>query len=114
MILLPISNSEVFKVVADLGHLKAPGPDGFSGIFFKKYWNVIGRSVCNAVRGFFNGQYLLKEINCINLVLIPMVAAPETLSHFRPISLCNFIYKVIYKTLASRLKPFMDIIISPN
>ena len=33
--------------------------------------------------------------------------------HFRPISLCNVIYKVISKPLVNRLKPFMDSIITP-
>lgn len=33
--------------------------------------------------------------------------------HFRPISLCNVIYKVISKLLVNRLKPFMDSIITP-
>ena len=33
--------------------------------------------------------------------------------HFRPISLCNVIYKVISKLLVNRLKPFMDSFITP-
>lgn len=91
-----------------------PSPDGLSIIFFKKFWNVVGSNVCDAVKNFFNGEFLLKELNATNHFLIPKAVSLETISHFRPTSLCNFLYKIISKTLANRLKPFLGNIISPN
>jgi hypothetical protein len=57
----------------------------------------------------------MKEgVNDTCIVLIPKVPYPETLKDFRPISLCNVIYKVVLKCIVNRLRPLLDDIISPN
>ena len=46
------------------------------------------------------------------LALIPKKDKPWTFADFRPISLCNLLYKLIAKVIAGRLKPFLDLGIS--
>lgn len=53
-------------------------------------------------------------VNETSIVLIPKVHQPETLKDFRPISLCNVIYKVVSKCLVNRLRPLLQNIISPS
>lgn len=45
--------------------------------------------------------------------LIPKVVGPRLISQFRPISLCNTIYKMVTKILVDRLRPILTKIISP-
>jgi len=52
--------------------------------------------------------------NNTNVVLIPKGKNPECIKDFRPISLCNIIYKIVSKILANRLKVFLGEIISQN
>jgi hypothetical protein len=51
------------------------------------------------------------EVNSTTLVLIPKVKNPQIMRNFRPISLCNVIYKLCSKVLANRLRGFLDDIV---
>lgn len=90
-----VTTEEIKLAAFQMGPLKAPGSDGFLGFFYQKYWQVVGEDVCSAVKNFFEGGYLLKEMNHTNITLIPKVAGPESMSQFRRISLCRYNYKII-------------------
>jgi len=51
-------------------------------------------------------------MNTIFIALIPKKSKPKTFDDFRPISLCNFYYKIISKIIAERLKPFLAHVVS--
>ena len=79
---------------------KAPGPDGFHAMFYQKYWYIVGDMVLELVLGFLNGDTDIRGINETFISLIPKVKSPKTIADYRPISLCNVVYKLISKTLA--------------
>ena len=52
-LLAPITEVEVKKAINQLGRIKAPGPEGFPGIFFQQIWNLISVDVVRMVKNFF-------------------------------------------------------------
>nr|XP_027120658.1 uncharacterized protein LOC113737662 [Coffea arabica] len=105
---------EVKSVIFAMDGGSAAGPDGFSGKFFACAWDIVAEDVHAAVVSFFCGEVLPRSISSTSIVLIPKVQSPQDFTQFRPISLCNFINKVISKVLSDRLARILPKIISPQ
>lgn len=54
------------------------------------------------------------DLNNTFIALIPKSDTPETIRQYRPISLCNTLYKVVTKILANRLRITLPHRISPT
>jgi hypothetical protein len=65
---------------------------------------TLGDEVCRPISNFFSLGYMDEEINATHIVLVPKKAQPLSVTDFRPISLCNVIYKIFSKVLANCLK----------
>lgn len=95
---------EIKNILFHLPKCKSPGPDGFSAEFFITSWDLVGQDLINAVRNFFLTSEMPRQVNATFISLIPKTIGASSLSDFRPVSLCNIVYKIISKILASRLK----------
>ena len=82
--------------------------------FLQKFWNILSADFTRVCLSVLNGNSSIREFNNIVVVLIPKIKNPTSPKDFRPISLCSVVYKTIYKIIASRLKPYLQDIISPN
>lgn len=54
------------------------------------------------------GDIELEEINKTYIVLIPKVSKSKSMTQYRPISLCNVLYKIITKTVVNRMSNMLD------
>lgn len=110
---MPFSAKDVEELVRSMGKYKAPGPDGYQPLFYQDCWDVVGQSVVQFVLKFFETGALKSGLNDALVVLIPKIAKPDRMAQFRPISLCNVLFKTITKTLVMRLKKIMSKLIGP-
>jgi hypothetical protein len=108
----PFSDLEIENALFMMHPNKSPGPDGFTAGFYIKHWDLIKEVVCAAVRNFLNGGDMPEVVNNTIIVLIPKVKQPHDLTQYRPIALCNVLYKIVSKVLALRLRPILDEIVS--
>lgn len=108
------SIEEVRKVVFDMDGKSTARLDLFTGKFFTFAWEVIAQDVYQAVVSFFCGAELPRFVTSTSIVLIPKVASPRDFTQFRPISVCNFLSKIISRILVGRLSGILPRISSPQ
>ena len=111
-LLAAFSEKEVKEALFQMFPTKSPGPDGFPAHFFQRHWDLCGTEVTSIVLRILRGEDEVTSINDTFIVLIPKVADPEELGQFRPISLCNILYKITSKVVANRLKQILPEVIS--
>lgn len=98
---------ELHQILKSMRNGASPGPDGLNAAFYKLAWPWIATDIYNLVIDFYNTAFMQPELNYTFLVLIPKKIQSIIPQDFRPISLCNVIYKLIAKSLANRLKPHL-------
>lgn len=99
-----VSEEEIKKVIFEVDLNKSPGLDNFTAKFYQSSWATIKDDLIKAILDFFQKNKLLREVNSTFIVLNPKSLDAATLDHFKPISLCNFLYKIITKSMANRIK----------
>jgi hypothetical protein len=83
-------------------------------VFYKQFWDICGHEITQEVLQALNSGVIPDGWNDTTIVLIPKVEDPERITQYRPISLCNVIYKIISMMLALRLKLILPEIIAPT
>eukprot|EP00253_Pinus_taeda_P027885 PITA_27885 len=103
---------EIEETVKAMKKGTAPGPDGFTVDFFQAGWHFLGKEILELVEESRMNQKVWPAINSTFYALIPKGDNLEDANGFRPIALCNVIYKIITSMMARRLKPLLDKLIS--
>ncbi|WVZ89666.1 LOW QUALITY PROTEIN: hypothetical protein U9M48_036039 [Paspalum notatum var. saurae] len=103
---VPFSLEEIKETIFSMPSDKAPGPDCFTGLFFKE-------DVLEAFHQVHSMNGLdFKFLNSANIVLIPKKPDALAVGDYRPISLMHSIAKIFSKLLANRLASLLNSLIS--
>lgn len=108
------STDEICDVVKNLPRNKAPRMDGLTSEIVAHHWQVMKKSIIDAITYFFSTKRLLRSLNLATLTLIPKVRVPERLKDYRPISCVGVVYKILSKILSVRLMFVLPKLISDN
>ncbi|KAK5771923.1 hypothetical protein PVK06_048179 [Gossypium arboreum] len=84
------TKEEIEAMVFEMGPTKAPGDDGLHELFSQKCWPIVGNYVVGFFLHLLNGDMEISN--------------PLNMMHFRSISLCNFLYKILAKAIANRFR----------
>ena len=86
----------------------APGEDGLTAAFYKKFWSLIGKHVSGSLwAGIRSGVMSPTQRRGI-VKLIPKPGKdPRYIKNLRPITLLNVDFKILTKAISMRLSPFM-------
>lgn len=114
---------ELTKEVS-LGELEAPirgfqrdkssGLDGCSIEFYLAFFDLLGQDILKVINHCRLSIKIPTAIKSTFIALIPKSDKPTSFNDFRPILLCNCLYKIMAKILANRLKPILSAHISPK
>ena len=111
----PISDAEVWATIVDIPSDRAPGPDGYTGRFYKACWSIIKPDIMAAILSLQQGNARkLWLLNSAYLSLIPKKVDAACAGDYRPISLVPSFAKLVTKVLANRLAPHLDSLVSSN
>lgn len=104
----PLGTKEIQIATEDLPNGKAAGPYGVLVEFFKILWADVGEELTIYVNIALGDKDLGASNNRSNVILIPKGGPRFIIKNWRPISLLNAIYKIVAKSLANRMQPYLQ------
>jgi hypothetical protein len=109
-----VTREELLYVLNFFKKDRSPGPDDWTVEFYIEFFDLLGDDLLEVVEEVRTYGRVHVSFNSTFIALIPKVDCPKTFDGFRPISLCNCIYKIISKVIAVRLKIVLPQEISPK
>lgn len=83
-------------------------------LFFINIFGIFLGVITKAILIAVNSSFVPGSINTTFIAFIPKIKDPKKVSDFRPISLCNMVYKLIAKVLVNHLKLILSYVVSDS
>lgn len=78
----PFNEMEVQAAIFQIASTKAPGPDGFSTMFFQKFWGIVKDVVMRRITSVLNQTNIENGLGDTIITLIPKTNRPKKLDEF--------------------------------
>jgi hypothetical protein len=108
----PLTAEELDSSIEKCNMRSAPGIDGFSNAFIKKYWQFFRLPLLNYALECFRKKKLTANFRSASIKLIPKKGDNSNLKNWRPISLLSNMYKIISRAINNRLNKIVNRICS--
>jgi len=110
----PFTKAEFCDAIFSMHPDKCSGPDGYNPGFYQHFWTLCSDDIFKECCDWLTAGQFPSDLNITNIALIPKGSMQVSMKDWRPIALCNVLYKVISKVLANRLKTVLPQCISDN
>ena len=112
---LPITQDELNLTIKNTGTNKSPGIDGLPVEFYETFWPTLKNELEEIVNlVYIHQQHLNTSQRTGIITLTHKKDEKENLENWRPITLLCADYKIITKTIATRLRRYLSQILHPN
>jgi hypothetical protein len=100
----PFTKEEFREAVFSMHPDKCPGPDGYNPGFYQHFWSLCSDDIFKDCCYWLDSGQFPATLSTTNIALIPKGNTQKSMKDWRPIALCNVLYKIDAKVLANRLK----------
>ena len=105
----PLTVEELTRSINKSNMKSAPGSNGISNKFIKRYWEFFKYPLLKYANYAFTSGNLTNSFRTADIKLIPKKGGDlKKIKNWRPISLLNCFYKCILRVFAERLKKYMN------
>ena len=108
----PVTLQDIQHILSISKNDKSLGPDGIPVEVYICLFDVLGEDLLRVIELSWISSKIPAVFNSTFLALIPKIDQPLSFDDFRPISLCNFVYKIIGKIISIRIKTVLGRCIS--
>ena len=100
----PVSLTEIQSILSMSKNDKSLGPYGIPVEVYRTLLDVLGLDLLRVIEDSRKCGEIPTVFNSIFIALIPKSDSLKSFEYFRPISLCNFSYKIIGKIISTRIR----------
>ena len=100
----PVTFQEIHFILSLSKNDKSVGLDGIAVEVYRTLFDVLGEDLLQVVDDSRKNGKIHAVFNTTFVALIPKTNHPKSFEYFRPISLCNYIYKIMGIIIYTRIR----------